>query len=139
VLALLMGWVLLLDSSPQPFPQPNTDPVLGERIAEGLVLDGRLWLRGTLAKNAFGDRSGGLVQAEPPRILYIYREFWKPGTQADLVCLLLGFVSFINAHNAFKRVQGQSYHATTFQVTLPYYQKSTGMHGPDVHLQQTAV
>src|SRR5208283_2785844 len=30
------------------------------------------------------------------------------------------------------RVQGQSYHATTFQVTRPYYQKSAGMHGPDV-------
>ena len=24
------------------------------------------------------------VQSEPPRILYIYREFWKPGTQAAL-------------------------------------------------------
>jgi len=51
---------------------------------------------------------------------------------AFLVCLLFGFVSFINAHNAFKRVQGQPYHATTFQVTRPYYQKSAGMHGPDV-------
>jgi hypothetical protein len=47
-------------------------------------------------------------------------------------CLLAGFVTFINAHNAFKRVQGQPYHATTFQVTRPYYQKSAGMHGPDV-------
>jgi len=83
-LALLLNWVLLLDGSPQPVPQPNTDPVLGERIAEGGVLDGGLWLRGTLAKNSFGDPSSGLVQAEPPRILYIYREFWKPGTQADL-------------------------------------------------------
>jgi hypothetical protein len=29
-------------------------------------------------------------------------------------------------------VQGQPYHATTFQLTRPYYQKSAGMHGPDV-------
>jgi hypothetical protein len=51
---------------------------------------------------------------------------------AFLCCLLFGFVTFINAHNAFKRVQGQPYHATTFQVTRPYYQKSAGMHGPDI-------
>jgi len=51
---------------------------------------------------------------------------------AFLVCLLFGFVTFINAHNAFKRVQGQPYHATTFQVTRPYYQKSRGMHGSDI-------
>ena len=51
---------------------------------------------------------------------------------AFLVCLLFGFVIFINAHNAFKRVQGQPHHATTFQVTRPYYQKSHGMHGPDI-------
>jgi hypothetical protein len=35
--------------------------VLGERIADGTILDGRLWLRGTLGKNSLGDRSGGLV------------------------------------------------------------------------------
>ena len=51
---------------------------------------------------------------------------------AFLACLLFGFVTFINAHDAFKRVQGQPYHATTFQVTRPYYQKSAGMHGPDI-------
>jgi hypothetical protein len=51
---------------------------------------------------------------------------------AFLSCLLFGFVIFINAHNGYKRVQGQPYHATTFQVTLPYYQKSAGMHGPNV-------
>ena len=51
---------------------------------------------------------------------------------AFLACLLFGFVSFINAHNAFKRLQGKPYHATTFQVTRPYYQRSAGMHGPDV-------
>ncbi|HEU5407021.1 MAG TPA: hypothetical protein VFU48_04605, partial [Nitrospira sp.] len=61
--ALLVVWLLVLDGNPQPIPQlkPKTDPVLGERIAEGVVLDGRLWLRGTLGKNALGDRSGGLV------------------------------------------------------------------------------
>lgn len=86
VFALLIGSVLVLDRAPQVVPraQPNTDPVLSERIAEDVVRDGRLWLRGALAKSSFSDRSGGLVRAEPPRILYIYREFWKPGTQADL-------------------------------------------------------
>ena len=39
----------------------STDPVLGERIAKGVALKGRLWLRGTMGKNARGDRSGGLV------------------------------------------------------------------------------
>jgi hypothetical protein len=51
---------------------------------------------------------------------------------AFLSCLIFGFVAFINAHNAFKRVQGQPYHATTFEVIRPYYQKSAGMHGPDI-------
>jgi hypothetical protein len=51
---------------------------------------------------------------------------------AFVCCLLFGFVAFINAHISFKRVQGQPYHATTFQVTHSYYQKSAGMHGPDV-------
>jgi hypothetical protein len=49
-----------------------------------------------------------------------------------LACLLFGFVTFINTHNAFRRVQGQPYHAATFQVTRPYYQKGAGMQGPDV-------
>jgi hypothetical protein len=53
---------------------------------------------------------------------------------AFLCCLLFGFVAFINAHNDFKRVQGQPYHATTFQVTRSYYQKSAGMHGPDISI-----
>jgi len=51
---------------------------------------------------------------------------------AFLICLLFGFVTFVNAHNALKRVQGQPYHATAFQVIRPYYQKSAGMHGPHV-------
>src|ERR1700722_18976921 len=51
---------------------------------------------------------------------------------AFLSCLLFGFVIFINAHNGYERVQVQPYHATTFQVTRPYYQKSAGMHGPNV-------
>jgi hypothetical protein len=51
---------------------------------------------------------------------------------AFLACLLFGFVTFTNAYIAVKRVEGQPYHATTFQVIRPYYQKSAGMHGPDV-------
>jgi len=38
---------------------PKGDPVLGERIAGGLVFEGRLWLVGTMASNK--DRSGGLI------------------------------------------------------------------------------
>src|ERR1700691_2454438 len=53
---------------------------------------------------------------------------------AFVCCLLFGFVAFINAHISFKRVQGQPYHATTFQVTRSYYQKSAGMHGPDISI-----
>lgn len=53
---------------------------------------------------------------------------------AFFACLLFGFVAFMNAHLALKRVQGQSYHATAFQVTRPYYQKSAGMHGPDISI-----
>jgi hypothetical protein len=51
---------------------------------------------------------------------------------AFLCCLLFGLVALLNAHNAIERVQGQPYHATTFQVTRPYYQRSAGMHGPDI-------
>ena len=51
---------------------------------------------------------------------------------AFFACLLFSFVTFLNAHIASKRVQGQPYHATTFQVTRPYYQQSAGMHGPDI-------
>jgi hypothetical protein len=58
---------------------------------------------------------------------------------AFLGCLLFGFVTFINAHNAFKRVQGEPYHATTLQVIRPYYQKSAGMHGPDVAVYASGI
>jgi hypothetical protein len=51
---------------------------------------------------------------------------------AFVCCLLFGFVIFMNAHTAFERVQGQPYHAATFQVIRPYYQKSPGMHGPQI-------
>ena len=51
---------------------------------------------------------------------------------AFLACLLFGIVTFMNAHIAFKRVQGQPYHATTFHVIRSYYQNSAGMHGPDI-------
>jgi hypothetical protein len=51
---------------------------------------------------------------------------------AFAACLIFGFVTFLNAHNAVERVQGQPYHASTFQVIRPYYQRSAGMHGPDI-------
>jgi hypothetical protein len=51
---------------------------------------------------------------------------------ALLCCLLFGFVSLVNAHSAFNLVRGQPYHSTTFQVIRPYYQRSAGMHGPDI-------
>jgi hypothetical protein len=53
---------------------------------------------------------------------------------ALLSSLLFGFVAFLNAYIAFKRVQGQPYHATAFQVTRPYYQEHAGTHGPDVEV-----
>jgi hypothetical protein len=53
---------------------------------------------------------------------------------AFLACLLFGFITFINAHNAFKRVEGRPYHAATFQVTRPYYRKSRGRYGPDISI-----
>lgn len=58
---------------------------------------------------------------------------------AFLACLLFGLVTFINAHNAFKRVQGEPYHATTFQVIRPYHQKSAGMHGPDIEVYASGI
>ena len=51
---------------------------------------------------------------------------------AFVCCVLFGFVTFSNAYLAVERVQGQPYHATTFQVIRPYYQKSQGVHGPDI-------
>jgi hypothetical protein len=41
---------------------PGGDPVLGERIAKGVVFDGRLWLRGTMSSR--NDASGALVSFE---------------------------------------------------------------------------
>jgi hypothetical protein len=79
---LLIGCVLVLEGSLHPAPQPKTDPVLSEGIAKGL--NRRLWLRGALAKDTSGERFAGLMKATPPLILYIYREFWKPSTQAAL-------------------------------------------------------
>ncbi len=58
---------------------------------------------------------------------------------AFLCCLLFGSVAVINAHMAFQRVQGQSYYATTFQVIRPYYQKSAGMHGPDIAIYASGI
>jgi hypothetical protein len=46
--------------------------------------------------------------------------------------LLFGVVAVLNWHAAYNRFEGQPYHATSFQVTRPYYQRSAGMHGPDI-------
>jgi hypothetical protein len=51
---------------------------------------------------------------------------------ACVVCVLFGFVTFMNAHLAVRRVAGEPHHAVTFEVIRPYYQRSAGMHGPDV-------
>jgi len=51
---------------------------------------------------------------------------------ACFACLLFGFIIFLNAQMAIKRVARQPYHATTFQVIRPYYQKSAGFHGPEI-------
>jgi len=56
-----------------------------------------------------------------------------------LSCLLFGSVAFLNAYIASQRVQGQPYHATTFQVTRPYYQRSAGMHGPDIAVYASGI
>lgn len=56
-----------------------------------------------------------------------------------VACLIFGFVTFINAHNAAERIRGQPYHATTFQVTRPYYQKSGGLHGPDIAVYASGI
>ena len=52
---------LLLRADPQSpdTEAPQGDPVLGERIAGGLVFDGKLWLRGAILSRK--DFSGGLV------------------------------------------------------------------------------
>jgi hypothetical protein len=49
-------------------------------------------------------------------------------------CLLFGFVMVLNLHVAYRRFQGQPFHATAFQVIRPYYQSSAGMHGPDTQV-----
>ncbi len=58
---------------------------------------------------------------------------------ASFTCLLFGFVAFVNTRNAFQRVQGQPYHATTFRVIRSYYQKSAGMHGPEVSVYASGI
>lgn len=54
--ALLFGYDPPISSPGSP---RGSDPVLGERIAKGVVFDGRLWILGTMS--ARNDRSGGLV------------------------------------------------------------------------------
>jgi len=61
ILALGIVWALGAASSGASRSDSKVDPVLGERIAGGIAFAGRLWLRGTMAKNPSGDDSGGLV------------------------------------------------------------------------------
>lgn len=56
---LLSLWVLVLAADPRSSDTPKDDPVLGERIAGGVVFEGRLWLFGTMTSSK--DVSGGLV------------------------------------------------------------------------------
>lgn len=51
-----------------------------------------------------------------------------------LSVLLFGFVMFMNSWSAWQRYQGQSYHATTFQVVRVYYQRTTGSHGGSTYI-----
>ena len=51
-----------LDANPQSKKRNKGDPVLGERIAEGIVFSGHLWLRGAMA--AHDDPSGGLISLD---------------------------------------------------------------------------
>lgn len=57
-------------------PREIRDGVLALLMVWVLVLDG--------SPQPVPQTEPKIAQAEPPRILYIYREFWKPGTQAAL-------------------------------------------------------
>src|ERR1700745_79235 len=58
---LLLFFVSASNAEPQAPDNeaPQGDPVLGERIASGVVFDGKLWLRGAILSRK--DFSGGLV------------------------------------------------------------------------------
>ena len=51
-----------------------------------------------------------------------------------LSVLLFGFVMFMNSWSAWQRYQGQSYHATSFQIVRVYYQRTTGSHGGSTYI-----
>lgn len=55
-------------------------------------------------------------------------------TLALFSCLLFGSVMFLNSWSAWQRFQGQSYHATTFQVARVYYRHIPGNHGGSIDM-----
>ena len=59
VLLLLLFAALALGEPRASSPHEKGDPILGDRIAKGIVLDGRLWLQGTMLSR--NDPTGGLV------------------------------------------------------------------------------
>ena len=48
---------------------------------------------------------------------------------AFFMCLMFGFIMFMNSWEAWHRFEGQRFHATTFQVTRTYYQPPRGRAG----------
>lgn len=70
VFALMLGTPTYLAS----VPTEKGDSILGERIAKGVVLQGKLWLRGTMISR--DDPTGGLVSlgvADASRQVYFNR------------------------------------------------------------------
>ena len=86
-----------------------------------------LGLRRRLSLSASGKSSPRPLASQPVSVTLLNITIAILGL-AFLCCLLFGFVSAMNAHIAVERVEGQPYHATTFQVIRPYYQKSDGSH-----------
>jgi len=58
-LLLIVPLLLAIPASVSSAPTEKGDSVLGERIAKGVVLQGRLWLRGTMISR--DDPTGGLI------------------------------------------------------------------------------
>jgi len=65
------------------------DPVLGERIAKGVVFEGRLWLRGTTV--SWDDPTGGLISlgvADSSRQVHFDRGVLDIAKSADQLWVL---------------------------------------------------
>jgi hypothetical protein len=60
-------------------------------------------------------------------------------TFALFSCLLFGSVMFLNSWSAWQRFQGQSYHATSFQVARVYYRHTPGSHGGSTYMHASGV